>query len=123
MITAGCKTAHEPDGYRVVGYDGSTRQWTIVRAGSFEGKYLVKRLVVICSLYQWGDHDALLGPDVCHLQVGRLIIPNPQPDVAHRSQFLDVFEMPSEILAITEGYGADRVIQQFKILKYDVVTP
>ena len=29
-----------------------------------------------------------------------------------------VFEMPSETLSITEGDGADRVMQQFAILKY-----
>jgi hypothetical protein len=63
------------------------------------------------------------GADACHLQVGRLIIPNPLPDEAHRNDFIDVFEMPNETLSITEGYGPDRVMQQFKILSYSVVTP
>ncbi len=61
------------------------------------------------------------GPDACHLQVGRMIVPNPLPPPEKRNEFLDVFEMPTETLSITEGDGPDRVSQQFNILKYEVL--
>jgi hypothetical protein len=115
-----CKKAHEPEGYRVVSYDAASQQWTIIRNGTFDGKYMKKKLVIICTFYKWGEHEAVQGPDACHLQVGRLIVPNPMPDGAHRNQFVDVFEMPSETLSITEGDGEERVMQQFKILSYSV---
>jgi hypothetical protein len=111
----------EPDGYRVVGYDASTHQWTIIRTGTFDGKYLRKRLTVICASYKWGDHQLVTGPEACHLQVGRLIIPNPFTSQEKRQDFVDVSEMPEEVLSITEGEGPDRVMQQFNILKYEVL--
>jgi len=106
----------EPEGYRVIRYVAATHEWTILRTGTFDGKYLRKRLTVRCSSYSWGQHDPVNGPEACHLEVGRLIVPN-----SKREEFLDVYEMPGEILSITEGTGADRVIQQFDILKYEVL--
>ena len=120
-IVLGCKKKPVEEGYRVVGYDAATHQWTIVRTGMFEGKYLTKRLTVVCSLYKWGNHEANTGPDACHLQVGRLIVPNQMPPPGRPQEFIDVYEMPSETLAITEGDGPDQVSQQFNILKYEVV--
>ena len=120
-LSTGCKKTSEPDGYRVTRYDAALNQWTIIRSGTFDGKYLKKRLVVVCSSYSWGNHDLVRGPDACHLQVGRLIVPNQLPGEGHRSEFIDVYEMPDETLSITEGDGADRVIQQFKIVSYEVV--
>jgi hypothetical protein len=38
----------EPSGYRVVGFDAATNTWTIIRNGTFDGNYLVKRLTVAC---------------------------------------------------------------------------
>jgi hypothetical protein len=116
----GCtKQAPEQEGYRVISYDGTTHQWTILRSGMFDGKYLRKRLVVVCDSYKWGRHESVKGPEACHLQVGRLIVPDQTPD--DPKAFVDVFEMPSETLAITEGYGDDRVSQQFTIIKYEVL--
>ena len=120
-FTIACKKEHPAEGYRVVSYDAATHEWTILRNGTFDGTYMVKRLVVVCESYKWGEHETVMGPEACHLQVGRLIVPNTMPDEAHRSEFIDVFEMPGEVLSITEGDGPDRVMQQFKILKYDVV--
>jgi hypothetical protein len=111
----------EPEGYRVVGYDAATHQWTILRTGVFDGKYLTKRLVVVCSLYRSGDREAVTGPDACHLQVGNIIVPNPMPPEGKREQFVDVYEMPGETLSITQGDRANRVVQQFDILKYEVL--
>ncbi len=121
MVLLGCTKKPEPEGYRVVAYDASTHQWTILRTGTFDGKYLTKRLTVICSLYKWGDHESVTGPEACHLQVGRMIIPNSLPPEGKRQEFVDVYEMSSETLSITEGDGADRVNQQFAILKYEVL--
>jgi hypothetical protein len=117
-----CRKAHEPEGYRVVGYDAASEQWTIIRSGTFDGKYLTKKLVVTCNFYQWGEHKAVEGPDACHLEVGRLIVPNHFVDDAHRNEFIDVYEMPDEVLSIIEGNGANQVTQQFKILSYTLVS-
>ena len=72
-------------------------------------------------MYRWGGREAVTGPDACHLQVGNIIVPNPLPPEGKREQFVDVYEMPSEMLSITEGDGAERVVQQFDILKYEVL--
>jgi len=115
------RTEPEPDGYRVMSYEANTHQWVILRAGTFDGKYLTKRLTVICASFKWGDHESVLGADACHLQVGRLIVPNPLPKDGNLQAFVDVFEMPGNALSITEGTGADRVTQQFDIKKYEVL--
>jgi len=123
LLFSACeKKKPELDGYRVVGYDALTHQWTILRTGTFDGQYLRKRLIVICSFYKWGDHEAVRGPEACHLQVGRLIVPNLFPLPDKRREFLDVSEMPEEVLSITEGDGPDRVLQQFNILKYEMLS-
>jgi hypothetical protein len=121
MVFLGCTKKPEPEGYRVVNYDAATHQWVILRNGTFDGKYLTKRITVVCSFYKWGDHEAVTGPDACHLQVGRMMIPNSWSPPKKSEEYLDVFEMPSETLAITEGSGADQVQQQFIILKYEVL--
>lgn len=120
-LSPGCTKKLAPDGYRVLSYDATTHQWVILRTGTFDGKYLTKRLIVVCSSYKWGDHEPVTGPEACHLQVGRLIIPNPLPPAGKHNDFLDVYEMPDEILSIVEGDGAERVMQQFAILKYEVL--
>jgi hypothetical protein len=121
VLSLGCTKKPSPDGYRVLSYEATTHQWVILRTGTFDGKYLTKRLIIVCSLYKWGDHEPVTGPDACHLQVGRLIIPNPMPATGKHSDFLEVSEMPDEILSIVEGEGAERVSQQFSILKYEVL--
>lgn len=123
ILSFGCTKKPEPEGYRVVSYDATTHQWTILRNGTFDGKYLVKRITAVCSSYRWGTHEAVVGPEACHLQVGEMIIPNPLPPPEKRSEFVDVFEMPSEVLAISTGAlgSDDRVSQQFNILKYEVL--
>lgn len=121
MLSVACSKKPEAEGYRVVSYTAATHQWIILRTGTFDGKYLTKRLTVVCSSYKWGDHEAVTGPEACHLQVGRMIIPNPLPREGKRQEFLEVFEEPSGMLSIIEGDGADRVAQQFAILKYEVL--
>lgn len=110
------------EGYRVTGYDGATKQWTIIRNGTFDGRYLTKKLVVVCSFYKWGDREPDRGPEACHLAVGRLIVPNPLPGPSQAADFVDVDESVLETLSITEGAGQNQTMQQFNILKYEVLT-
>ena len=111
ILSLGCTGKKpEPEGYRVMSYDAATHQWTILRT---YGKYLRKRLTVVCSSFQWKNQSGS-GPEACHLDVGRMIIPNPR-------KFLFVFELATETLSIDEGAGDDRVMQQFTILKYEVL--
>ena len=121
VVFLGCTKKPEAEGYRIISYDAATHQWVIIRNGTFDGKYLTKRITVVCSFYKWGDHEAVEGPDACHLQVGRMMIPNSWSPPKKGEQYLDIFEMPSETLAITEGEGTERVQQQFTILKYEVL--
>jgi hypothetical protein len=44
--------------------------------------------------------------------------PNPLP----RNTFLEVYEMADGILSINQGEGSNRVVQQFTILKYEVLS-
>ena len=108
------------EGYRVVSYDAQTHQWTLLRTGTFNGERVTKRLVAVCSSYRWGSHAPLYGPEECHLVVGRLIVPNPLPK--DPTDFVDVDEMVTEDLDITERSGEEQTSQMFKILKNEVVT-
>jgi hypothetical protein len=124
VLAAGCtrKRQPEPEGYRIVSYD-STGKWVIIRTGTFDGKFLKKRLTVQCDFYKWGDHEMVKGPQACNLEVGRLMVSkHPQQDSQGRFPgSLDIWEMSSDRLAITEGDGPDRVSQQFVILKNEVM--
>jgi len=62
-LSAGCTKKPEPEGYRVVSYDAVTHQWVILRSGTFDGKYLVKRITVVCSWYKSADHERVDGPE------------------------------------------------------------
>jgi len=112
-----------PEGYRVVGYDAASHQWTILRNGTWDGKYMEKRMTVVCDFYKWGNREMVRGPDACNLQVGNMVIPNPFPAEGRRQEFIDVTE-DGDVLAIASGapFGDDRVAQQFKILKYEVLS-
>ena len=84
---------------------------------------LHKAMTVVYSFYKSADHEADTGRDACHLQVGRMMIPSPFPPAGKRNEFLDIYEQASvdEKLVITEGDGVDRVMQEFTILKYEVL--
>jgi hypothetical protein len=127
MVSLGCTKKPEAEGYRVVSHDAATHQWIILRTGKFGGKYLTRRITVICSFSQWGDHEAITGPDACNLPVGQMMMTQADrffPPAGKRDEYLiDTYvdELPDDVLSITEGKGADRVIQQFKILKDEVL--
>ena len=107
------------EGYRVTGHDARTGEWEIIRNGTFEGKYLVKRMTALCSFVIWGDRGMARGPDACDLRVGEMMVPNPVPKDG--SDFLDISEKSGDTLAITKGRGPDRILQEFTILKYEVL--
>jgi hypothetical protein len=107
--------------YRVMSYDAATKHWTIVRAGTFDGESLRERLTVVCSLYKRGQNATDYGPDACDLKVGRLLVPNHFPPAEKPEDFLLISEF-AKVLAINEGQGASSVMQQFIILKDDVLS-
>lgn len=122
IVLSGCKKPAPVEGYRVVKFDAASQQWTLLRNGTWDGKYMLKRLVLVCDFYQWADHPAVDGADACDLRVGEMIIPN-SLDVHRKADepFVDVFEMSGNRLAITTGDGANRVSQQFKIMSAEVL--
>ena len=119
LFSCGCKKKPEIEGYRVVGYDGASSRYTIIRNGTFDGKYIVKRLAVRCNFYKWADHEAVSGPTACNLRVGQMLVWNGVPKDPR--DFLDIWEMPPDTLVITQGDGPDQVQQQFTILKEEVI--
>lgn len=108
----------EPEGYRVLSHDTKTGEWVILRNGTFDGKYMVKRITVVCDFYKSGDREIVKGPDACDLQVGALMVPNATDK---KKPYLDVYEMSPERLAFIMGWEPNHVSQQFVILKYEVL--
>jgi hypothetical protein len=117
----GCKAKREPEGYRVVSYDGATQQWTIIRTETINGEHLRKRLIVGCLLYQKGKDDMRDGPNACELQVGRTLVPNLHPTGVNRATYMNVEQLGTGFY-IAEGWGDDLVSQQFKIIKESLLS-
>ena len=109
------------EGYRVSSFDSTTGKWIILRNGTFDGKYLTKRITAVCDFYKWGDHETIRGPNACTLHVGQLMVPlhnrHGQRDMKNG---LYVFEEPDR-LSLIEGDGENQVSQQFFILKNEIV--
>lgn len=115
--------SREPDGYRVVSYDLATGKYIIIRTGTFENKYMRKRMTVVCSFYQRDEDQVREGPQACDLRVGQLIASNHSPNAnGQYSDFVDIWEMTPEILSVQFGDGPNRTLQQFVILKNEVIT-
>jgi hypothetical protein len=114
VAAVGCKTKSEPDGYRVVAYDGTNHHWTVIQTDSVNGERHAKQMVIECLLYQKGKEDMRIGPGVCNLSVGRNMVPNKIPD-NDRAKFVSVYALSSGFY-FTEGSGDSRVSQQFKII-------
>ena len=121
LNNGGC--THKPvvEGYRVMSFDSTTGQWIILRSGTFDGKYLTKRMTVVCEFYKWGARERVSGPNACDLSVGRLMVPSyAQDDKGTLKTVLYIFE-DADRMSIIEGDGDDRVMQDFRILKNEVV--
>jgi len=120
-LVASCKKS-EPQGYRVVAYDGVTKQWTIIYSDydSAVGTSHRKRFVVVCDSYKRGDHDYLRGPDVCDLQVGELIDSN-SSGKGQDHIYIDVTDDQQLYIAQGEYPDDERTVQFFNILKYEML--
>ncbi len=116
----------EPVGYRVVAYDAASNTWTIHRNGTFDGKYLVKRIVVACASHSYRDGQMTRGRDVCSLNVGRLYYGFRAGDCADGGDYEYVEESSSgpsgPMLFIAKGPDSMHADGQlFRILRYDVL--
>ena len=120
VVHIGCaKKAVE--GYRIMSFDSATGQWVILRNGTFDGKYLTKRITAVCEYYKWGSRERVTGPTACSLRVGSLMIPRYAKDEkGNVKTILYMFEDP-DYLSIIEGDGDDRIMQGLRILKNEVV--
>jgi hypothetical protein len=85
-----------------------------------------RRIVADCTSYHWQGHDQVTGGNACSLAVGGGMV-EPLQRLAHPEKagnvklpLIDVME--ADTVAVTEGDGADEVIQLFKI-KRDEVQP
>ena len=120
IINSGC-TDKPVEGYRIMSVDSATGQWVILRNGTFDGKYLTKRMTVVCQYYKWGNREKVTGPTACSLRVGSLMIPRYAKDEKGNGKtVLYMFEDP-DYLSIIEGDGDERIMQGFRILKNEVV--
>lgn len=121
VLVTGCskEPKAEPEGYRVVGYDSRTHEYTIDRNVEFDGKYLVKRFVVRCVIFEWGKREPVRGEDACDLTVGRLYRWAHFNDQKQIDE--SVVEASSDSMTITTDSGPDKVQQTFDILSIAVL--
>jgi hypothetical protein len=101
----------------IVSFDGNTNQYTLIYKHLVDGKPMTKRLAVQCASYQWGDREVLTGPTVCKLVIGTTVKEN----LILGRKFLTMYQASSDKFAIMEGIGPNRVVQQFDVLKQEVL--
>jgi hypothetical protein len=119
FLNIDCSKKPSVEGYRVMSFDSMTGEWIFLFHGTIDGKYLTKRLTVVCDFYKWGKHEPVAGRNACNLRVGSLMVRRYERDGSNL--VLYIFEDPDR-LTIVEGEGDDRVSQQFFILKSEVVS-
>lgn len=118
ILLAQATAPSKQEGYRVASYDASTHQWTIIRTGTFDGKYITKQLVVVCVSSLFGNGRPVYGPEACNLVVGRMIVPKLAPK--NPSDAVVVTEMGSTF-GVYQGAGDERSDQEFKVLKNEII--
>jgi hypothetical protein len=106
------------EGYRVMAYDGRAHQYTIHRNGTVDGKYMVKKIVMICKLYQVGNYQPVTDATICELPIGKFY-PSYRPR-EEKGGFLLISEQ-NDRFSITEGIGAHRILQSFTVLSIEVL--
>lgn len=123
VLLPGCRKArYEPEEYRVINYDSRTHQWTLIRTGSFSDgasqppRFMRKRMLLVCNSYQWGHREPVYGPDACNFNVGRLYSLNLQ-----KGSYLLPDETSNDTFTIIEGWGPDAVMQQFTVLRNELL--
>jgi hypothetical protein len=120
MYLTGCKNKSEPYGYRVVGFDSTSGEWTLVHTDTVDGKLLRQRLVVVCKYAKWPDHEGS-GKDACHLQVGELMVPTLSPSEVKAGHPVIAMEWNDGSLTFEEGSGTNEVYQSFEIKKSEII--
>jgi len=74
----GCTKVPELDRYEVVSYNAGTAEWVMIHRAMVDGKTRVQRLTLecVCSVPSfWDDRQTRYGPNACHLEVGRTMVP------------------------------------------------
>lgn len=118
-LTIGC-TKKPVEGYRVMSFDSRTGQWIFLRNGTFDGKYLTKRITAECYCHEWGIQE-VRGRYACSLQIGSFLAPRSEKDEKGSVKtILNIYES-ADYLSIIEGDGDTRVRQEFTILKNEVL--
>ena len=119
-IQAGCtRTPVVTHTCSIVSFDTKSNEYTLIYKQPIGGKPTTKRLIAKCAAYQWGDREVLTGPTVCKLVVGTTL----QENSTLGRRFLSFYQASSDTLAIMEGIGPNRVVQQFNVLKQEVIDP
>jgi hypothetical protein len=114
------RSSKQPEGWRVVRYESKTQEWTIIRNGTFDSGYQVKKLVVQCKWFVDTDGRRTYGPEACGLRVGQffgfklnLLDPN--------APLLNVDDL-GDTLLITEGTINRNTKQVFRIVSEQLVS-
>lgn len=116
LLATGC-TQRDPEGYHVASFEPPDK-WVIIRNGTFDGKYLRKRMTVRCISSRIGDERANIGDSACYLRVGDVLLPNHGKSTGPGSA--DIIET-GDGLTITKGTGSSALAQQFVILNNEVI--
>jgi hypothetical protein len=127
IVAAGILAGHAPvaaengpvaEGYRVMAYDGRTHQYTIHRNGTVDGRYLVKKIVVLCASHRSSRRGRVMGETACDLPVGKLFQVHVSDDGQHNSAHITE---QNDLFSIVEGKGADQIVQRFNVLSVEVL--
>lgn len=110
-----------PEGYRVTRYDARSGEWTILRTGTFSGEYQEKRLTVVCAFFKWGNREAVPGPQACDLRVGRLLESTVFTKAKEAGANYVFIDETADHLSITEGEGNNQVLQDFRVVRYELL--
>jgi hypothetical protein len=101
-------------------YDGQTHEYTIHRNQIIDGKYLIKKIVVVCESYQWGGRPPNKEPTACELEVGSFYPVGPA--ALTRDEGPAVVTELNARLTIIEKWGTkEEVFQSFKVVSNEVL--
>ena len=120
FVALSISCAKVPDSYRVLGYDAKSGEWVFLHHFVREGQHQTIHLTTVCAYYQRGGADNMVkGPNVCHLEIGSILVPTARPISAKikAMNILSIGEGP-DFMTITQGDGdSPTEYQGFVILK------
>ena len=85
IASGGCRKVHD-NGYHVVAYDGSSKEWTVIDKDfdRDQNKYHRNlRFVLACSSSSFNKLEFEKGPDACDLRVGEVFATDLGRDPRH----------------------------------------